>query len=1760
MKKKVDTAGGKMKSPATTRSTAGSGFRFEDQVAAWLLLKALRGQELPGVSGTVARVQMQVDALGWHLDDILFTVNATPDDVRHLAISCKSNVQVSAAGLPPDFMERAWKQWSPPNAGPMRQDVDCLMLATRQRHIAFQATWSEIKLAAADADATLGLSRIMATASYQRVFMSVKNPAVAAGLAVSDEDVLALIRRIEIMPLDFDIAGGEYQSLAENECRSLLTSGSLVEAREFWADLVGRAEQARLSPSTLDVATLWQELRSKYILNDHPDFAAAWRRLRAVTTDYLAEIRTDLPSGYVLARETDVEKIENAILGEAVCVVYGESGTGKSALVKMTLESKFPDAAQVWLGPEQLELASSETTRSAFGLTASLLDVLRSSSKAQTILILDAAERLTDGCVARTKTLVTALAAETPATGCRVVIVGQSDAGVSGVLRILAGSVSTRPVEIPRLDVDDVSDVLRATTGLRWLAAQDEAVSALRNLKALAWVIEGAALFPVESGVTQLSLTTIADRLWRYWTGDKLSLQRLLMKLGEREASFEHSFALTSFDGAEVGELDALPKACPLRIGNNNRFQFEHDLAADWARFQRLKQDGSDVQAWARFAGNPLWNNALRMLGQFLLRQPDGERTQWDTAFEEAERQNETMLLAADILLDALFLDPQAETFLNERSDMLFANNAKRLMRLLQRFEHVASVPGGQPNLPSGGLDISLYLEAQYRTPIFVRWPAVANFLTQHRDRVVALLSPVVAAVCQRWLTSTPVMLGRDIYMPYRKEFANLALGMARELQYANEITAVWLRDPEKTIYGAAFTSAADLPDEVAQWALEMVGRRPVRADVVSRILEFKKQEAEERRKKLETDPEFRAKQQGRRFPPSVAFSSSRKLPPWPLGPQRRVENRFREAVLGSASFQAVMHARPVIASEVLLAAIIEDSPEEEYGNRTRFEHELGIEYDHEGYPTAYWKSPFYAFLQISPDAALSGLKQLVDFCTDRWVDEVRSDGGQPTPVSLTLTDGTALSFNGNFRVFCWSQENSNRNGQLHSALAALEKWLCGLIDRGTDAAPYLDDLLRTSHSVAVVGVVMNVGKYRPGLFKGPLKPLLGEHLFYIWDYHRVDSAAHGADFTSWARGGELMFQMGKDWVLAPYRKAKLQQVAADLLTADNDIAEFLLAATKTWTPPVEEKEAVEFRVLVAELDHRNYSLACDPVSRVEKREFSYPAEVTEAIAGFNKHANVARQILNLPDRCRTVFDRPGTLTSDSAAYLAEMMASASEGTDVDLTDDFKCVARAAAAATLLVKAPEWLAENGAVAKRAREIVTALIDGIGSASSAIQKRSIHGSREMEFAARVAVEDWMATPSKETDEAVMRIVASGDDQSVVVLFGVAYQNRQKLGAAWWRLLYLAVLRAGLSILAPRYGDEDDNEPRWQRWMYWLRTRRISGIPTTIADIDPLGIARRVEWFERRRWQQRYARDGHPRDINPDRRMSGGLDTHFLEKAFGWLFAEGHGLPDLEEQAVLLGAFWSHEAWCLRGSVEEDDKDFKSKGSLGHTIAWSLAYLSLSSTPGQAIAIWKQVFALGPRGHHAISAFLTQWFVLIKEETDLSEFAKRWRPMIEYLLTDEQWAADGRWYHAQQLERQALAFGAGSFITRGSKHATLIGGMRDLYKVWADKRLPSDQDNMAGFCSFLSTDAGRALRIDGLQWFADVIRAHPETGRWYRDSTSDAFAALLDAVVLEDSDELLKNSTARQALLELTAHAVARQLPRSMPLQERVRRLR
>src|SRR4051794_768193 len=332
--------------PKTRRSTAGPGFAFEDQVAAWLILKVLTGQPLPGIDGAGTRLQMQTQTLGWFLDDVLLTAVAGPGDERHIGISCKSNVQVSSSGLPADFVARAWKQWSRSDAGPMKRGKDCLMLATRGHHNQFEAIWADLKNWAPGADLAFAVAQIRATAKHRKVFDSVKAPAKAAGVPVTDADTVALIAQMQIAPFDFDLANSESAKAAIAQARSLLVDNSLAEGKRLWLELVTRSRDTRLGSGTLDIAELRRTLRTQFALKAFPDFESSWERLRAITVDERAAIESALPSGLIVEREDERAALAAKITSGLVCVLYGESGTGKSALVKAMLDTQIAQAAQ----------------------------------------------------------------------------------------------------------------------------------------------------------------------------------------------------------------------------------------------------------------------------------------------------------------------------------------------------------------------------------------------------------------------------------------------------------------------------------------------------------------------------------------------------------------------------------------------------------------------------------------------------------------------------------------------------------------------------------------------------------------------------------------------------------------------------------------------------------------------------------------------------------------------------------------------------------------------------------------------------------------------------------------------------------------------------------------------------------------------------------------------------------------------------------------------------------------------------------------------------------------------------------------------------------------------------------------------------------------------------------------------------------------------------------------------------------------------
>lgn len=1748
-KPKAPRGGNAKRAPATLRSTSGAGFEFEDLISAGQLVKALSGEQAPGIGGVVTQVQAQVSTLGWSIDDLLLTAQTTTA-LRRLAISAKGNLQVTAAGLPADFVTCTWEQWRDPQ-GPFNRTTDGLALVTQGTHQEFAPVWREVKNACSGTDTALTMSRIRSNKRQSRVFDSVQTPGSA-----SDEETIELIRHLHVLPTDFQSAHSETEAQAIAQCRRLLVSGSDDEAQTLWKELINVAKEVRLRNGTITVRGLLSFLRGTFGLRHHPDFECDWEALSCITADHKARIETELPSGYTVPRTAEKALLQATVADPPVTVVFGESGSGKSALVKSVLDGAYASWNQVWFGPEDLKTALSAARRRALPLTHELSLVLNATVKPQNVLVIDSAERIEASEFVVIRKLLQAILpndSEETEGAWRVVIVTQTQSWVEGEETILGGR-KVHLVEVEVLKSDAVKLALLPSPTLGWLAAHDDTIAALTNLRTLAWVIKaGAALGSNTGGLA--SHTAIADRLWKYWTKDRVDVKALMMRLAQREASFERSFALTELEPADTATFTQRPDELPLRLNERtNRIEFEHDLAADWARFQFLKQIWTDTQQWAALARYPLWTNALRMLGQFLLRQQAETGTAWDVAFGATEAaKNE---LAGDILLDALCLDPYAERFLNERVDLLLANGAQHFTRLLLRFHHIATVPSGGRIGQSTA--VGLYMEAQYRSIVFGRWPPVLRFLIAQRERLTGLVSSALAKVIETWLTKTQHTLSNGNPMPFRLEMAEMALAMARTVQVEKGQGVMYLmREP--LLYTAPLAGALDLPTEVGNWALELVGRREADVDVKRRIAEVQLQKAKANAERLKTDAEYKARHEARKQMPLHLGSFHERLPPWPLGAFDKVDMDFRAACIKENGIQSLMRAQPELAAEVLLALIIEDQPEREVGFAR--EMNLGLEYAEGTYPTAFWKSPFFPFFQLAPETALTSLIALVNFCTERWVAEVMKGrtGGAPG-VTLQLADGSEKTFPGWWQVFGWPQSNdSMRNGNLFCALDALERWLTLRLDAGEDITADIEKILREGNSAALVSVLLNVAKYRPSLLTGPLSALITFPNLFYWDSTRVEQVGYNFIDWSWLLSGETMFNFARDWTLAPHRQQKFLDIVVKLLLADDDVARRLKAMLQIWVLPEDPKEALEFKLIFATLERVNYRSVTDPATGVETQRFVCPDELSREVQSWQADCAPAIAYLLVPNQCEQRLWGGQPLTDDEAAYLFNLLLECEAGAEGE-DEDAKSNCRFAAAGTLVTLGGAWLSQNPEAQKHVFQVVRAGVAGVASTGEEIRGRRMGSLRdELKFVAYAIMHLWLADEDdvQEWEPAVMHLLTSGDKRAAAVVVGIAYANRDQLGTRWWRLLRAGLFWSGLILLAPHHGDDNVADRAWKMWLTRLRRFPLRGPNATPDDLDFKRVVagrRRLDFLRRMRL---YKAGDQTRRRKPERERGGSLDGDFLEVLFNWLI-EGDGTGDRVLDTRLALRIWNYDATRAKACEKKEDGEYDLPSqNLGYGILLKLGALAIASPQGDARMVWEPVLSHGPAAHYALKHFIHGLFLRVGKGDDLAAFERVWRATAEYGLAAD-WSQPGLWFYGESLICDLLGFGSEDALSRLNPGTALR--MKDVYERWAATHLAHDKECITRFCQFLTTNFGAPLRLDGLRWLAAMLNEREPSGRWFREGTSDALVELVATALSSDTQALSQDAQARQALVEITAALVAKNIPTALALQERIKQLR
>ena len=354
-----------VKKLAKIKSTGGYGFTFEDKVAATFFCNMLDGMELLNISkAQLMQVSFQVGAGGWKLDDLLLKLQ---DDLGslHCAISVKSAAYLTKNGFKKDFSTDAWSQRL--GGAPFDPQRDAMALAVGEMSHEVSVAWTDIERRIVSGTPELLADQLTqegsSSALERNIFRSLESTQPAPKSPV---EAARLLKRIRVRHF-----GATADTEGIKQCLTLLKVEDPSTASDLWNELQQTASVLRAVGGTIDLDEMLRRLRGKYQLKVHPNYRGDWKVINGFSQSNCDAVHS------VAGSDTSIEfapadraKITNMPTKQVLGII-GDSGIGKSSLVKSYVESVAGGVNLLWLTHDDLNTGIRLPKRSCFACTRS---------------------------------------------------------------------------------------------------------------------------------------------------------------------------------------------------------------------------------------------------------------------------------------------------------------------------------------------------------------------------------------------------------------------------------------------------------------------------------------------------------------------------------------------------------------------------------------------------------------------------------------------------------------------------------------------------------------------------------------------------------------------------------------------------------------------------------------------------------------------------------------------------------------------------------------------------------------------------------------------------------------------------------------------------------------------------------------------------------------------------------------------------------------------------------------------------------------------------------------------------------------------------------------------------------------------------------------------------------------------------------------------------------------------------------------------
>lgn len=1131
---------------STAKQTGGGGFLYEDRVNAYFMACMLTATSpFNKEYGIIVKIKFQVRADGWFFDDVLLHCKSQEENMR-IAISIKSNQQFTNNGIPGELNELLWKQFLKDSSTIFdnRSDYLCLVepllapsLAADLNTLLKQLYQQEPGDMAARQHA-----KSFNSATINKIYSSFQCPPdLAVKYGVSGEQTDSLFKRFIHQKMDFESTNSFSEKTTIELCRQALKDKNSDNAFGLYETLCHISTQQKSAAGYVDIPKLLQLLRRQFRLEDFPNHEADWKKLNASTIAKMDAILERIGNKLSFSREKNIKELEDAFANAQILILHGFSGSGKTVVAKKLAQTSMQLGQRVvWLDSWDLEAHSLQTS---LGLFNPLTELFSNVTAERAYLIIDGAEKLYSPQQQQRLTFLLNGILKQPDGPWRILLTCPSES-LSWLLETLyRNNVNTTlvsPLPISDLNEAEVNLLTSKYPQLISFFVNDKLRLLFRNLKLLDKLITNINNISFPKG-KELGETELIDLIWdEEITKAANGLQKaaFIKMLAEKQAdAMALAISSTEFSIADTGPADELLKTRFIKV-QNERFSFTHDLYCDWALYKMILSNSSNLTSFlgSKHLSSPLWTRAFRYYAISLL-EKDSEKNKWLETFKLFSGKSSQQIIIQDLMLEALFYSNNALDHLEKLKDFLFENNGEQLQRLFTLFQLRATM--ANPEIlelaKNAGVKVTVAIEIN-RIPIWNYWVDIVHFIHLNIEQVIELDFIGAGKLAHTWLRNT----SDHFYL--RKEASDIAIKVYDKIFFAR----IYMdQELKKLIYEALMIGIVENPEQVKQRCFAIC-------------------------KRVKPEPDTGNKEQDKKtghFSILDELEIPKRRPiKWEDGPYSSVDSMVQDTCLNTQAIYAVMRYDPALASEMLLAVLIDEPKERYFGSSYNNDYSM-----HEPlgwYPPFFNRGPFLNYFRLNPMEALKFTLKIVDFATERKLEEHRHDGKNNEGINVDL-EGKKKLYKGDQAIFGWHKDIGIAPHSLVSILMAFEQFLYEKIEKKEPVSEYVDYAIKNTNSLAIVGLLLVVGKIQPSLYKKELHHLLSVYEFYPWDMH---SGGHES-FSFWGDLPQAWKTEADKWKKRRHRFFPLKDVILNNWLGDEELQNIYNTITPIWEENLKELE-----------------------------------------------------------------------------------------------------------------------------------------------------------------------------------------------------------------------------------------------------------------------------------------------------------------------------------------------------------------------------------------------------------------------------------------------------------------------------------------------------------------------------------------------------------------------------------------------------------